>query len=116
MSLRSIKDPEERDDMVKDYLATVKRIKKRNSAENSRIMEQTQDLETTFEPVVRSNKEMAQDISKDLAPITEGLQEINRNMVKIEARPNWSQAQDGNTRSSDRTIHAKLSRWSQWCR
>ena len=84
MSFRSIKDPEERDDMVKDYLATVKRIKKRNSAENSRIMEQTQDLETTFEPVVRSNKEMAQGIAKDLAPITAGLQEINRNMVKTE--------------------------------
>ena len=84
MSFRSIKDPEERDDMVKDYLATVKRIKKRNSAENSRIMEQTQDLETTFEPVVRSNREMAQGIAKDLAPITQGLQEINRNMVKTE--------------------------------
>ena len=42
-------------------------------------------MEETFKPVVVSNEKKAQDI-KDLAPTTEGLEEINRNIeMKKEA-------------------------------
>ena len=45
------------------------------------------DLEETFKPVVASN-EMTQYIIKDLAPIMEGLEEINRNIeMKEDALP-----------------------------
>ena len=43
-------------------------------------MDQQRDLEETFQPVIASNEKMSQDIIKDLAPITEGLEEINRNI------------------------------------
>ena len=35
-------------------------------------MDRQRELEETFEPVVASNQNMAQDIIKDLIPITEG--------------------------------------------
>ena len=52
-------------------------------------MDRQRELQETFEPVVASNKKMAQNIIKDLAPITERLQEINRNikMKKEALRP-----------------------------
>ena len=80
MSFLSIKDPEERDAMVEDYLALKKRLQERNLVERSDLMDRQRELEQTFEPVVTSNREMAQDIIKDLVPITEGLQKINRNL------------------------------------
>ena len=49
-------------------------------------MDRQRDLEETFRLVIASNEKMAQDIIKDLAPITEGFQEINRNIeMKKEA-------------------------------
>ena len=89
MSFLSIKDPEERDAIIEDYLALKKRLKDRNFEERGYLMDRQSDLQETFEPVVASNEKMTQDIIKDLAPITEGLQEINRNieMKKEALRP-----------------------------
>ena len=48
--------------------------------ERGYLMDRQRDLEETFQPVVASNEKMAQDIIKDLAPINEGLAEMNRNI------------------------------------
>ena len=90
MSFFNIKDPEERDAVIEDYLALKKRLKERNMAEREYLMDRQSDLEETFQPVIASNEKMAQDIIKDLAPITEGLEGINRNieMKKDTLRPN----------------------------
>ena len=56
-------------------------------AERGYLMDRQRDLEETFQTVVASNGKMAQDI-KDLAPITEGLEEISRNTkMKETLRP-----------------------------
>ena len=80
MSIFNIKDPEERDAVINDYLALKKRLKDRNLADRGYLMDRQRDLEEPFQPVIASNKKMAQDIIKALAPITEGLEEINRNI------------------------------------
>ena len=56
--------------------------------ERGYLMDRQRDLQETFDPVVESNRKMAQDIIKDLAPINKGLQEINRNIeMKKPPRP-----------------------------
>ena len=50
-------------------------------ADRGYLMERQRDLEESFQPVITSNEKMAQDIINDLGPITEGLEEINRNIV-----------------------------------
>ena len=74
--------------MIEDYLALKKRLKERNLAERGFHMDRQRDWEETFEPTIASHEKMAQDI-KDLALITEGLEEINRNieMKKETLRP-----------------------------
>ena len=53
------------------------------------LMDRQRDFEETFfQPVIASNEKMVQDIIKDLAPITEGSEEINRNIeMKETLRP-----------------------------
>ena len=82
MSFFNIKDPEERDAVIEDYLALKKRFKERNLADGGYLMDRQRDLEETFQLVIVSNEKIAQDIIKDLAPITEGLEEINRNIER----------------------------------
>ena len=62
----NIKDPEERDAMIEDYL-----------------IDRQRDLEETQEPIVASNQKMTQDVIKDLIPIKEELKEINRNIDNL---------------------------------
>ena len=72
-SFMDIKDPEERDTKIADYLATVKRLQKRNLEERSDLIDRQRDLEETYEPIVASNQKMAQDVIEDLIPIKEEL-------------------------------------------
>ena len=62
MSFPNIKDPEDRDAMIEDYLALKKRLKERNLEERRYLIDRQRDLEETFEPVVASYEKMVQDI------------------------------------------------------
>ena len=73
MSFMSIKDPEERDAKIADYLATVKRLQKRNLEERSDLIDRQRDLEETYEPIVANNEKMVQEVIEDLIPIKEEL-------------------------------------------
>ena len=73
MSFFNIKDPEERDVKIADYLAMVKRLQKRNLEERSDLIDRQRDLEETYEPIVVSNQKMAEDVIEDLIPIKEEL-------------------------------------------
>ena len=82
----NIKDPEARDAMIEDYLALKKRLKERNMEEHSNLILHKRDLEDHFKPIVVSNQKMAEEIVKDLIPIKDELQEINRN-IEIKQQP-----------------------------
>ena len=84
MSFMNIKDPEERDGVIADYLATVKRLQKPNLAERSNLIVRQRDLEETYEPIVASNQKMSQDVVKGLIPIKKELKELNRNNLREE--------------------------------
>ena len=52
--------------------------------ERGYLMDRPRDLEETFQSVIASNERMAQDIIKDLATITEGLEELNLEMKETQ--------------------------------
>ena len=88
MSFLNIKNHEERDKMIKEYLALKDRLKKRSMEERSDLIDYQRDLEENFEPVVASNKEMAKEIINELTPITKELQELNnKGRAKLVATP-----------------------------
>ena len=58
MSFYDIKDLKKIDETIKQYLATMKRIKNHN-------MQDRREMSELWEPVIDSNKEMAKDIVKD---------------------------------------------------
>ena len=86
MSFLNIKNHEERDKMIEDYLTLKEKIKKRNLEERSDLVNYRRDLAENFEPVVASNKEMAKEIINELTPITKELQDLN-NKTKLNVVP-----------------------------
>ena len=82
MSFLNIKNHEERDKIIKDYLALKERLKKRNMEERSDLADYQRDLEEKFEPVVASNKEMVKEIINELTPIAKELQELNNKAAR----------------------------------
>ena len=92
MSFFNIKDPDERNAKIEDYLALKKRLKDRNMMERIEILSHQRNLEDNFEPVLASNEKMTRNIVKELIPITEEIQNVNRNIdnmnqIKEEHRP-----------------------------
>ena len=78
MSFYRITDPDKRDAMVADYVATRKRLKDRSMEERMGDMYRQRELEQQFQPVLQSNEEMFEKISKDLKPIKEEVESLNR--------------------------------------
>ena len=87
MSFLNIKDLRKRDAMVKDFLATTKRIKKRNLEERSDFIDHQEQLEQEYEPIVASNKEMAESITEQLIPIKQDLNQLNALIARPKAIP-----------------------------
>ena len=77
MSFYDIKDKDERDRTIEEYLATMKRIKKRNMDERISDLRREADMQEMFKPVLESNAEMANEITQDLVPIKQELETLN---------------------------------------
>ena len=77
MSLLDIKNHDERDKMITEFLALKKKLRKRNEEERGALIDRRRDLEQTFEPVVSSNREITRAVVHELTPITKELQELN---------------------------------------
>ena len=111
MSFLNIKNVEERDSKIAEYLALKNRLKKRNIQERGELMSRRQELEENFEPVVASNKKMARDIVDELTPITMVLRELNdkaRQRPKLAtnvSRVGIKRDSDGSPRSSERKAY-----------
>ena len=71
MSFLNIKDPKKRDAIVAEYLATVKRIQNNNINERSKGLIQSEAIQQSLEPVVRSTDESTKAITNQLIPIKE---------------------------------------------
>lgn len=64
-------DPTKRDELVKDYVATFKRIQKRNLEDRLGGLHRQRDLEVQFQPVVKSQEKMTKAITSSLIPLRE---------------------------------------------
>ena len=91
MSFYSIKNPEERDAVIADYLATKKRIQQRNMNERAQDLAHSNELQEIFHPVIQSTKKSTEAITKELVPMQEEMKNINANLqhqaVKTEYQP-----------------------------
>ena len=77
MSFLNIKNRREREATIKNYLATMERIKKRNLDDRTNAIDYRRQLAEDYEPVVASTKEMAEKITDQLIPIKNDLGNLN---------------------------------------
>ena len=84
MSFLSIDDPKKRDAVVSDYLATVKRLQKKNWNEKAEDLVRQVDIERALEPVVPSTGKSTETITKELIPIKEEIKALNEHLKNRE--------------------------------
>ena len=87
MSFLNITDSRKRDAIVKEYLATIKRIKHRNLQERAQDFAHHETLEESLEPVVRSTAASTEAITKELVPIKEGITALNTKLQTDKPEP-----------------------------
>ena len=80
MSFYTIENPKERDNIVKEYLALKDRIKKRSMAERIGEINEQQQLNKVFNPVVKSHEETRSVIKDSMEPLTEEIKSLNENI------------------------------------
>ena len=76
MSFIDIKDPAKRDQIVADYVATIRRVQQRNEDEKSAGLAKQAELERTFNPVVKATQETTRAITEHLNPIHDELKVV----------------------------------------
>ena len=76
MSFLNIKDKRLRDQTIDDYLALKKRLKSRYLDENVEDQTYQRDLQEQYEPVVAAQERMTQDITDQLIPMKDQIQEL----------------------------------------
>ena len=84
MSFLNIKDGKKRDEIVAEYLATVKRLQKRDIDERSKDLAQSEAIEQSLEPVVRSTDKSTEAITKQLIPIKEEIIALNNKLKNVD--------------------------------
>lgn len=77
MSFLSILDPSRRDAIVNEYLATVKRLQKRDLAEKEHDVLSLRNAEKALEPMIRSNEKSTERLASELGPIKEEIKSLN---------------------------------------
>ena len=93
MSFLNIEDPEKRDQIVKEYFATVKRIQQNNLNEKAKDLVRVEDIERAQAPVVRSTKQSTEAITNELKPIKDELKLLNERLEN--RKPEEEEQQSG---------------------
>ena len=83
MAFIDIKDPRKRDEVVADYLSTIKHVQQRNENDRATGFAKQVELENTFQPVIRATEKSTEAITKELKPLREKINEKPRNNVKV---------------------------------
>ena len=80
MSFYTIENPKDRDNIVKEYLALKDRIKKRSMAERIGEINQQEQLNNVFNPIVKSHEETRSVIKDSMEPLKEEIKSLNENI------------------------------------
>ena len=67
MSFLNITDAKKRDEIVADYIATIRKIKERNENEKLVGLSRTAELEQTYQPIIQSQEASAEKISQAIS-------------------------------------------------
>ena len=78
MSFLNIQDTFEREKHIKEYLATIKRIKNRNLQERAQDFANHEMLEESLEPVVHATAASTEAITNELIPIKDQLEQLTK--------------------------------------
>ena len=80
MSFIDIEDPEKRDRIVADYVATIRRIQQRNEDEKTVGLTRQAELERTFNPIVKATEKSTRAITQTLNPIHDELKTVSEKL------------------------------------
>ena len=112
MSFLNITDPKKRDAIVKEYLATISRIKHRNLQERAHDFANHEMLEESLEPVIRSSAKSTEAITNELIPIKEGITALNAKLqsptVKTESEPETKSEEEEEEEKEEPKMYEKL--------
>ena len=78
MSFLNIKNPNERDKIVAEYLATIKRIQKREVDERTQGLSRERELINEYLPITKATEKVAQAVINELEPFKEALKPIQK--------------------------------------
>lgn len=81
MSFYTIKNPQERDKIIEEYLAVKNLIKKRSLDERMGELGRQEELNYVFSPVVKSNEETRSAIKESIQPVEEQMKTLNENIL-----------------------------------
>ena len=81
MSFYTIKNPQQRDKIIEEYLAVKNRIKKRSLDERMGELGRQEELNYVFSPVVKSNEETRSTIKESIEPVKEQIKTLNENIL-----------------------------------
>ena len=76
MSFIKVKDPRKREELIRDFIETRKRIKDNFIAKKVGEIEYQTGLTKLFKPVTETQKETAEKITQELLPIKEGIEKL----------------------------------------
>ena len=82
MSFIDIRYPKKRDQIVADYVATIKRVQQRSEDEKTVGLAKQVELESTFNPVIKATEQSTRSIQESLNPIHEELKTVSENLKR----------------------------------
>ena len=91
MSFLDIKDPVKRDEIVKDYLETIRRVQESNENEKVVGLARKTELENTFNPIVEATKKSTKEITEKLNPLHTELKKINNQTKPMVNKQIWNE-------------------------
>ena len=80
MSFIDIEDPEKRDRIVADYVATIRRVQQRSEDEKSVGLAKRAELERTFNPIIKATEQSTKAITQSLDPIRDELKTVSEKL------------------------------------
>ena len=79
MAFIDIKDPEKREEIVKDYIKNLKEIREKTEDEKLQGLRQNQEIARVFQPVVQATEKSATQISSEIKNLKDGQEEPQKN-------------------------------------
>ena len=92
MSFLDIADPVKRDEIVKDYIATIRRVQESNENEKVVGLARKTELEKTFNPIVEATKKSTKVITEKLDPLHTELKKINNQTKPAVKKQIWNES------------------------